>query len=62
MVLVVGLFLIVLGAVLGPVPFIPGFVFAIAGLALLSTEFAFARRWIERLKATRVGKSIRRLG
>jgi len=61
-VLVAGGFLIVLGFVLGPVPFVPGFLFSLAGLALLATEFALARRWMERLKATRLGKAIRRNG
>lgn len=42
--LIAGVFMLVLPG--------PGWLAIAAGLALLATEFAWARRWLDRLKAT----------
>ena len=47
---VVGLTLITVGVISGFVPIIQGWIFVLAGLAVLSKHSRFARRWFERLK------------
>ncbi len=45
-----GLLLIAIGVITGPVPIVQGWVFVLAGLAVLSNHSALARRWFERVK------------
>ena len=47
---VTGLVLIVIGVISGPVPIVQGWVFVLAGLAILSKHSRLARRWFERVK------------
>ncbi|NIM00794.1 MAG: hypothetical protein GTN89_07755 [Acidobacteria bacterium] len=47
---IAGLLLIALGAITGPVPFVQGWVFGLAGLAILSNHSRTARRLFERIK------------
>lgn len=48
---VVGLLLIVIGLVGGPVPFFQGWVFVLAGLAVLSSHNRYAKAALDRVKA-----------
>lgn len=60
LVLIGGLILLALGVVGAFVPVLPGVVFVIGGLLLLSTEFAWAERALARARAwidDRRGKS-----
>ena len=54
---VVGLALIAVGIVGGFVPILQGWIFVLAGLAVLSKHSRFARRWFERIK--RAGRGAR---
>ena len=47
---ITGLLLIAIGAITGPVPIVQGWVFGLAGLAILSRHSRLARRWFERVK------------
>jgi len=47
---VVGLTLIAIGLVMGLIPVLQGWVFVLAGLAVLSKHSRFARRWFEKIK------------
>ncbi len=47
---VTGLVLIVIGVISGPVPIVQGWVFVLAGLAILSKHSPLARRWFERVR------------
>lgn len=49
--LVGGTTLVLTGALLGPVPIAPGFVFVILGLALLGTASRTVAGWLDRLEA-----------
>ena len=49
---VVGLTLIVIGVVGGLIPIFQGWVFVIAGLAVLSSHSPLAKRWYDRLKGS----------
>jgi hypothetical protein len=48
---IVGLVLIAFGGLMGLVPGVPGFVFAIAGLALMADEVPIAHRFLMRMRA-----------
>ena len=43
----VGWFLVILGAILGPVPLVQGWIFGIPGLLILSERYDWARRLVE---------------
>jgi len=47
---IVGLTLIVVGVISGFVPILQGWIFILAGLAVLSKHSRFARRWFKKLK------------
>ena len=47
---VVGLALIATGVVMGLIPVLQGWVFVLAGLAVLSKHSRFARRWFDKIK------------
>ena len=47
---IVGLTLIAVGVVSGFVPIVQGWIFVLAGLAVLSKHSRIARRWFERVK------------
>ena len=47
---IIGLLLIALGVVGGFVPILQGWVFVLAGLAILSKHSPLARRWFERVR------------
>jgi hypothetical protein len=51
LVFTVGAVLIVLGVVFSFVPFVPGFVFVIAGLLVMSSEFLWAERLLTLARA-----------
>jgi len=51
--IVVGIILVVLGLLGLILPIMPGWVFLIPGLILLSTKFTWARRLLERLRPPR---------
>jgi len=55
---IVGLSLLLLGLITGPIPVIQGWMFGIPGLVILSRRSATARRLLERLKsvAKRTGR------
>ena len=59
---ILGLTLIAIGMVGGLVPILQGWVFIVAGLAVLSSHSRWARAAIERLKGVgrRLGKAVRR--
>jgi len=46
---------ILLGLILIPTPAPEGWLIVFAGIALLSTEFSFAKLWLKRVKAFRLG-------
>ncbi len=54
---IAGLLLIAVGVITGPVPIVQGWVFVLAGLAILSKHSGLARRWFERVK--QVGRDAR---
>ena len=45
-----GVLLLLIGAIGGLIPIFQGWVFGLAGLALLSVDVPFIRRWYERAK------------
>lgn len=45
-----GVLLLLIGAICGFIPILQGWVFGLAGLALLSVDVPFVRRWYERAK------------
>ena len=45
-----GVLLLLIGAIGGLIPIFQGWVFGLAGLALLSQDVPFIRRWYERAK------------
>jgi len=47
---VVGLTLIAVGVVMGFIPVLQGWIFVVAGLAVLSKHSRLARRWFEKIK------------
>ena len=47
---VVGLTLLAIGLITGPVPIVQGWIFGLAGLAVLSKHSKLARRLFERIK------------
>ncbi len=51
---ITGLLLIAIGVITGPVPIVQGWVFVLAGLAILSKHSPLARRWFERVR--RIGR------
>jgi hypothetical protein len=54
---ITGLLLIAIGVITGPVPIVQGWVFVLAGLAILSKHSPLARRWFERVR--RIGHDAR---
>jgi hypothetical protein len=54
---ITGLVLIAIGVIGGFVPILQGWVFVLAGLAILSKHSALARRWFERVR--RMGRNAR---
>ena len=56
---IVGLSLIAIGVISGFVPILQGWIFVLAGLAVLSKHSRFARRWFERVKAAGRGARAR---
>ena len=54
---ITGLLLIAIGVITGPVPIVQGWVFVLAGLAILSKHSPLARRWFERVR--RMGRDAR---
>lgn len=46
-----GIFLLLLGAITGPIPFIQGWIFGLAGLWLLSKDVPIVRRYYEKMTA-----------
>jgi hypothetical protein len=54
---VVGLALIAIGVITGPVPIVQGWIFVLAGLAVLSKHSRLAHRWFEKIK--RAGRGAR---
>lgn len=54
---VAGLALIAIGVIGGFVPILQGWVFVLAGLAILSKHSPLARRWFERVR--RIGRDAR---
>ncbi len=51
--IVVGIILVVLGVLGLILPIVPGWVFLIPGLIILSTKFTWAKKLLERLRAAR---------
>jgi len=49
-ILVIGVTVILFGLIAGLLPFVPGIVIVPLGLAILATEFVWARRLLKRLK------------
>ena len=45
-----GILLLIIGAIGGLIPIFQGWIFGLAGLALLSKDVPFIRRWYERAK------------
>ncbi len=59
--IVVGIILVVLGVLGLILPIVPGWVFLIPGLIILSTKFTWAKKLLERLRPPRrTGQDLRK--